>query len=74
MTYKKELSEIKELSSTDIKNIRKKYNLTQKDLADLLRCNIGNIQNWEQGFRKPNQGIITLLTILDIQGTKIFEF
>ena len=44
--------------SNDLKNIRKKYNLTQVEIANILKMPLKSYQNWEQGERCPAQYIV----------------
>lgn len=37
-----------------LKSFRKKHELTQKKLADLLQISQRNIENWEMGISKPH--------------------
>lgn len=38
----------------NIKEIRKKLNLTQREFADKLEFSINSVRNWEQGYFKPS--------------------
>lgn len=44
-----------------LKRIRNNLNLTQTELANLLDIPIKSLMNWEQGFRKPSDYIISLV-------------
>lgn len=44
-----------------IKELRTKYNLTQKALSDLLQIPKRTIENWEEGQRTPAEYIIRLI-------------
>lgn len=37
----------------DVKNLRKKYNLSQNAFADLFGISVKTLRNWEQGRRTP---------------------
>ncbi|MCI9181890.1 MAG: helix-turn-helix transcriptional regulator [Acholeplasmatales bacterium] len=39
----------------NLKNLRIKNNLTQKELSQILNIPLGNIRNWEQGFSAPKK-------------------
>lgn len=68
---KKELKalgvEIPEVSitSTHIKKIRKKTNLSQTVFAELLNVSPSSVKQWEQGKRVPTGATKVLLELLD---------
>lgn len=39
----------------EIKQVRKKLGLTQKQLAEVLGCKMQTVQAWEQGNRNPGE-------------------
>ena len=41
------------VTSPDIKNIRKKYQMTQNDFAIMIGISVKTLRNWEQGRRMP---------------------
>jgi putative transcriptional regulator len=41
------------VTSPDIKNIRKKYQMTQSDFAVMIGISVKTLRNWEQGRRMP---------------------
>jgi putative transcriptional regulator len=43
---------------------RQKLNMTQEQMAALLRIPVATLRNWEQGRAKPDQAAQALLTIL----------
>jgi putative transcriptional regulator len=43
---------------------RRKLNMTQEQMAALLRIPVATLRNWEQGRVKPDQAAQALLTIL----------
>ncbi|HEY8969733.1 MAG TPA: helix-turn-helix domain-containing protein, partial [Puia sp.] len=45
----------------DIKSFRKKYKLSQEDLAKIVGTGIRGVQGWEQGVRKVPQSAIKLI-------------
>ena len=67
---KKELDELGvkvptvELSADEIKNIRKKMNLSQMIFAKLLNVSLSSVKQWEQGVRNPNGSTMVLLELL----------
>lgn len=63
--------------TNEIKRLREIFNLTQKQLSDLLNVPIKNIKNWEQGQRIPSPWIVDLIydrTIASSQKNKILTF
>ena len=49
------------MNRLDIKEFRKKYNLTQEGLANIVGTTIRAVQGWEQGQRKISQSAIKLI-------------
>jgi DNA-binding transcriptional regulator YiaG len=42
------------MNATQIKTLRQNLGVTQKRLAELLKCHTETVQAWEQGVRHPN--------------------
>ncbi|EJV0590963.1 helix-turn-helix domain-containing protein [Listeria monocytogenes] len=57
---------------TKIKSLRKKNNLTQKELARKLGVATSTITNYETGFRSANQDV--LFDLAELFGVKIDYF
>jgi putative transcriptional regulator len=55
--------EQQEMSMTpeQIKQIRQKLNLTQKEFARLIGCPVATLQSWEQDKRKPGRFTVKFL-------------
>ena len=53
------------IEELNAKEIRKKFNLTQVEFANLLNISVGTLRNWEQGRRKPEGPARVLLKIAD---------
>lgn len=50
-----------------LKEQRKKNNLTQKKLADILGVSQGSYANWENGKREPSfENLIKLADLLEV--------
>lgn len=45
----------------NIKEIRQKLKLSQKEFADMFQIPIGTIQHWEQECRKPPDYVVQLI-------------
>jgi putative transcriptional regulator len=41
------------MDATDIKSVRKKYNLSQNEFATMFGISVKTLRNWEQGRRVP---------------------
>lgn len=54
----------KELHSSDLKSIRKKLKLTQKDFASLANVSVKTVENWESGRGTISGPIVTLVKLL----------
>jgi len=49
----------------DIRKIREKHDLSQKQFANKLGISASTLRNWEQGIRKPEGPANVLLRIID---------
>jgi putative transcriptional regulator len=49
----------------DIKAIRERLGLSQRQFAALMGVSVDTLQNWEQNRRKPRGAVRTLLLIAD---------
>ncbi len=59
----------------NIKRIRKEKGLTQKQLADKLKCATGTIQQYELGKRQPRiEQLKRIATALDVDVWELIEF
>jgi putative transcriptional regulator len=48
----------------DVRAIRKQLGLSQSEFAARYGFSLGNVQNWEQGHRKPAGAARVLLTVI----------
>lgn len=48
----------------DVKKIREKTGLSQRDFSTLVHVSLRTLQNWEQGKRLPTGPAVALLTII----------
>lgn len=53
------------LNNMDVKKIRQKFNVSQKEFARMLNISVRTLQNWEQGRREPTGPAKILLLIAD---------
>lgn len=53
-----------------IKQFRKRHNLSQRQLAELLGAGIRTVQRWESGERTPHTMTLELLKRLDTEPMK----
>lgn len=52
-----------EVNAQDIKAIRERLGLSQRQMANLMGVSVDTLQNWEQNRRKPRGAAKTLLLI-----------
>lgn len=57
----------------DLKELRKKLNLTQAQFAKRYRFNLSTLRNWEQGMRTPDVATIAYLTCIERMPEQIAE-
>ena len=56
-------SRVFDVNPLDIKNIREKLNLSQREFALMIGVSVSTLQNWEQGRRKPEGPARALLKV-----------
>jgi len=66
-------SRISVIEEPNVKEIRKKHKLNQKEFATLLGISVGTLRNWEQGHRKPQGPAKVLLKIAEKRPEAILE-
>jgi DNA-binding transcriptional regulator YiaG len=54
------------IKGSDVKEVRKKLNLTQKEFSSLVNSSIKTIENWEMSDAKIKGPIVTLIKMLNI--------
>ena len=61
----KEYREKQKKELPNVKNIRKKYKLSQLQFAREFGLNVNTLKNWEHGVRGMDASTITLLKVID---------
>jgi len=51
--------------NVDVRSVRRKLHMTQKEFARSFGFSVYSIRNWEQGKRRPEGPARVLLTIID---------
>ncbi len=49
-----------------VKNIRKKFKVSQSEFAYMIGVSVATLQNWEQGRRKPDGPALALLKVAEM--------
>lgn len=57
------------MKAIEIKEYRKRNNLTQNQLADIVESSVRAVQSWEQGQRNITQGAIKLMKVYEDSNT-----
>jgi putative transcriptional regulator len=60
-----EPARVTEYPEPDVRRIRKRYDLSQEQFANLLGVRVGTLRNWEQGRRRPRGTARVLLRIAE---------
>ena len=60
-------------AKVDVKAIRKKANMTQKEFASTFRISLGTLRHWERGDRIPRGPALVLLNIIDTAPQSILD-
>lgn len=53
------------LSTVDVKGLRERLGLTQKQFSSMIGVSIKTLQNWEQGRREPEGPAKALLRVVE---------
>ncbi len=56
-------SRVVDLKPVDIREVRKKLNLSQSEFALMIGVSLSTLQNWEQGRRRPEGPAQALLKV-----------
>lgn len=64
----KKIRELPNLSPADIKAIRKRQGVSQKNFAFWLNVSRKTVSEWERGLKKPSGAALLLLTIVQYRG------
>ena len=62
------LPPVKELTPSQIKQLRRRCNVSQAVLAAYMNVGKTTVQHWEQGHKKPKGTSMKLLDIIDRKG------
>ena len=54
-----------QLAPANVKSIRERFGMTQKQFADFLVISVRTLQKWEQGKRNPDGAAHTLLRVME---------
>ncbi len=60
---KMKASRVVDLKPMDIREVRKKLNLSQSEFALMIGVSLSTLQNWEQGRRRPEGPAQALLKV-----------
>ena len=66
-------SRVFEVKPPEIKNVRKKLNVSQNEFALMIGVSVRTLQNWEQGRRKPEGPTKVLLRIASRNPSAVFD-
>ena len=59
--------------SVDVKAIRTKAGMTQKQFSDIFGLSVGTLRHWEQGARNPRGPALVLLNVMDRNPRAVLE-
>ncbi|KAF0224260.1 MAG: putative transcriptional [Erysipelotrichaceae bacterium] len=74
MTNKKTFAIRNSIKSPDVKEIRRKLNVTQKEFANLINSSIKTVEKWEMSDMEIKGPIVTLIKMLNIYPEFIMNF
>ena len=60
--------------ASDIKNIRERFNLSQRTFAEVIGVSTKSIESWEAGRSEPNGPAQRILSIIDKDETSLEKF
>ncbi len=53
----------KQLSPTQIRAIRRSFNVSQAGFARIINVSVNAVESWEQGVRRPREATLKLLAV-----------
>ena len=62
-----------EMSGEDIRNLRRRENLSQPVFASYLNVTKTTVSEWERGVKKPGGPALRLLSLINARGIEIFS-
>jgi len=54
-----------EFAPADVRSIRERFGMTQRQFAEFLMISVRTLQKWEQGRRNPDGAAHTLLRVME---------
>jgi putative transcriptional regulator len=57
----------------DVKSIRRKLRMSQRDFANRFGFSLGTLQNWERGHRRPEGAARVLLKVIEKRPKAVIE-
>lgn len=61
------------ISPEDVKRIREKTEMTQKDFSETFGVNLSTLRHWERGDRSPSGASLILLNLIDKAPREIYS-
>ncbi|PZP47067.1 MAG: hypothetical protein DI598_11435 [Pseudopedobacter saltans] len=61
------------MEASEIKEYRRRNNLTQSELAEIVKSTVRSVQSWEQDQRNIPQSAVSLMTIYEKENAPIPE-
>lgn len=62
-----------ELTAEDVKNIRAKTEMTQKDFSKVFGINLSTLRHWERGDRAPHGSAVILLKMINNSPREVYS-
>ena len=62
-----------EVPMVEVRDIRRRLNLTQKAFAETFGFSLSSVRNWEQGTRRPEKAARILLAIIERHPSAVRE-
>jgi len=60
-------------ADVDVKAIRRKLRMSQRDFASRFGFSFGTLQNWERGHRRPEGAARVLLKVIERRPKAVIE-
>ena len=68
------MENLKKLLGKRIRELRKRYNISQQELAEKINIDPRNLSNIETGRTFPSKSLIEIANALDVELTELFKF
>jgi DNA-binding transcriptional regulator YiaG len=63
----------RQVDAVVIAELRSRHGLSQREFSEIIGVEIDTLQNWEQGRNRPDDAVMTLLAVFDINPDLVLQ-